>query len=75
VEDVGPDALDLLRTRDVAGLLKISERQAWRLIHGGSIESLKVGHSVRVTRPALAAYIAQCQAAAAELSESERQAS
>lgn len=61
MEDVGLEALDLLRARDVAALLKVSERQAWRLIHSGAIDSLKSGQSVRVERSALAAYIKKCR--------------
>jgi excisionase family DNA binding protein len=60
VEDleVGGDALDLLRIRDVAKMLKISERQTWRLIHSDEIDWIRVGaQGVRVERPALAAYL------------------
>lgn len=58
MEDVGLDALDCLLVKEVAKKLRLSERQVWRMIHSGEIDSIKVGHSVRVPRPALAAYIA-----------------
>jgi excisionase family DNA binding protein len=64
VEDVGLETLDLLRAREVAALLKISERQAWRLIKDKKIRSIRIGAGVRVTRAALAAYIHQCEEAA-----------
>lgn len=65
MENVGLDALDCLTVKEVAKLLRVSERQVWRMIHSEEIGSIKVGRSVRVTRPALAAYISERPSAAA----------
>ena len=65
MENVGLDALDCLTVKEVAKLLRVSERQVWRMIHAEEVDSIKVGRSVRVTRPALAAYIAGRPSAAA----------
>lgn len=47
-----------------ARLLDISDRKAWELVHNGTIESIKIGTSRRVTRAALLAYVESLRSAA-----------
>lgn len=64
MEDVGLDALELLEAPGVANKLKISEREARRLIAAGKIRSVKIGRLVRVAPVDLAAYIEELRAEA-----------
>ncbi len=60
--DAGLEALDLLRVKEVAARLRLSERQVWRLIDaerkrpGSGLESVKIGSSVRIAPEAVIAY-------------------
>jgi excisionase family DNA binding protein len=65
MDEVSVDALGLLTIDDVAAILRISTRQAYRLLKAGAIDSFKVGRALRCTRQAVADYIAECQAIAA----------
>jgi excisionase family DNA binding protein len=56
--EVGEEALDLLRVRDVAKRLAVSEVTVWRLIRSGELESVKIGRSRRVAPAEVAAYVA-----------------
>jgi len=38
----------LLRVRDVADRISVSERQVWKLIRAGILEVVKIGRSTRV---------------------------
>jgi excisionase family DNA binding protein len=49
----------LLTVKTAAGLLAISERQAWRLVMSGDLESVHVGHLRRVPASAVDDYIAK----------------
>lgn len=77
MNEVGPEALDLLKVSEVAVRLRFSERTVWRLIaaergHPGTgLESVTEGRSVRVTPEAVIAYKqrlrARAQTAASEI--------
>lgn len=45
------------RVRDAARQLGVSERQAWRLVAEGELESFKFGRSRRITHEALVAFV------------------
>lgn len=47
----------LLTVREVADLLRVHQRTAYRLITGGSIKAIKIGSQWRVTEPALMEFI------------------
>lgn len=42
---------------EAADALRLSERQVWNLVGAGTIESITIGRSRRITRAALTAYI------------------
>lgn len=47
----------LLTVREVADLLRVHQRTAYRLIISGSIKAIKIGSQWRVTEPALMEFI------------------
>jgi excisionase family DNA binding protein len=47
----------LLTVREVADLLRVHQRTAYRLITGGSIKAIKIGSQWRVTQTALMEFI------------------
>jgi excisionase family DNA binding protein len=47
----------LLTVREVADLLRVHQRTAYRLITGGSIKAIKIGSQWRVTEAALMEFI------------------
>ena len=49
----------LVRVREAAGALAISERSVWRLISLGELDSVRIGRSVRVSRKSLEAFVAK----------------
>ena len=53
----------LLTYKDVAEILKVSERKAWELVDKGKILSCKIGRQVRVTSEALQDFIHRSQKA------------
>lgn len=60
--DVGPEALDLLTVKEVAGRLRFSPRTIWRLVAaerkepGTGLVSVRQGRSVRIPPEAVADY-------------------
>lgn len=61
--EVGEDALGLLTIPEAASLLRLGHRTVWRKVHDGEIESITIGRSRRITRQAVADYIAGLRAA------------
>ena len=59
VHRVSTDAPLLLRTREAAQLLQISERKLYYLLKDGTIPVVRFGRSVRVSKAALVRYIQQ----------------
>ncbi len=53
----------MLKADDVADELQVSKRQAWRLIHNGEIESVKIGASRRVPSEAFESYLVRLRQA------------
>jgi excisionase family DNA binding protein len=51
------DMLPLLRPVDVAELLNVSRKTAYRLIERGELSAVRIGTSVRVRPEDLAAYL------------------
>ena len=49
----------LLTARDAAAALSISERKLWQLSASGIIKVVRIGRSVRYSRVALEAFIAE----------------
>lgn len=49
----------LLTVREVADLLRVHQRTAYRLITGGSIKAIKIGSQWRVPESALMEYLEQ----------------
>ncbi len=49
----------LLKVPDVAQQFQVSERQIWRLISRGELESVLVGASRRIPRDACESYLAR----------------
>jgi excisionase family DNA binding protein len=47
----------LLTVREVADMLRVHQRTAYRLIISGSIKAIKIGSQWRVTEPALMEFI------------------
>jgi excisionase family DNA binding protein len=54
--DVGPEALDLLTTAEVAKRLRLSEKTVQRMIRKGVFTKLKVGSLVRIDPAEVAAW-------------------
>jgi excisionase family DNA binding protein len=52
-----PDTRPLLRPMDVAHLLNVSRKTAYRLIERGELEAVHVGASVRIRPESLDAYL------------------
>jgi excisionase family DNA binding protein len=52
-----PKPPTLLTVREVADLLRVHQRTAYRLITGGSIKAIKIGSQWRVTESALMEFI------------------
>lgn len=48
---------DLLTVAEVAADLRVSRMSIYRLVSGRQIESVRVGSSIRIPRPALTAYL------------------
>jgi excisionase family DNA binding protein len=48
----------LLRPEEAATELRIAKRRIWQLIHEGRLASVKIGKSRRISRQALAEYVA-----------------
>lgn len=68
--DVGPEALDLLKVKEVAKRMSLSERQVWRLIDaerkrpGSGLESVRIGAAVRIAPEAIIEYKTRLRAEA-----------
>lgn len=56
------NAVQLLRVRDVARRLDISERGAWALIYTGALRSVKIGRSRRVSDADLVSFLDELRA-------------
>lgn len=52
-----PKPPKLLTVREVADLLRVHQRTAYRLITGGSIQAIKIGSQWRVPESALMEYL------------------
>jgi excisionase family DNA binding protein len=52
-----PDTRPLLTSADVAHLLNVSRKTAYRLIERGELQALHVGASVRIRPESLDAYL------------------
>jgi excisionase family DNA binding protein len=55
-----PD-LKFLTVAEVAGVMRVSKMTVYRLIHGGEVESVRVGRSFRVPEHAVTAYLRAAQ--------------
>lgn len=63
IEDSGlTDLPAVLTVRDVSRILKIGLRQAYELTWQRRLPTIRIGRSVRVTRSALAAFMAEAEA-------------
>ena len=56
--DINPEPGQLLRSRDAADLLAISERKLWELQNAGAIPVIRLGRMVRFRRSDLDLWIA-----------------
>jgi excisionase family DNA binding protein len=54
--DVGTAVLGLMTIREVAALLKYSEKKVYRLTRSGALEAIKDGGSLRILPESLIAY-------------------
>ena len=61
--EVDASARELWTVEDVAAKLRLSKATIWRLIYAGTLESVTIGRSRRVTPAAVAAYIDGLRAA------------
>lgn len=59
----------LLKPREAAAALSISERALWSLTSRGEVPCVRLGRSVRYEPSALAAFVAARRSAQAELGE------
>ena len=61
---------EMLRPRDVAPLLGISQRRVYQLIRQGGLPALRRGRSIQIPRAAFERWLAKCsERALATLSE------
>ena len=56
--------LEIFTAREVAAVLKVHPSKIYRLIQAGKLPAIHIGRNVRVSRPALEAYLAKAQPAA-----------
>lgn len=51
------DAADLMTVPEAANALRIGKNRAYALVREGEIPSVRIGHSVRIPRVSLEAYL------------------
>ena len=51
----------VLRVEDLTQILSIGRNTAYELVRSGEIKSIRIGRSYRITRDAIAEYLAQSQ--------------
>jgi excisionase family DNA binding protein len=51
----------VLRVEDLTQILSIGRNTAYELVRSGKIKSFRIGRSYRITRDAIAEYLAQSQ--------------